>query len=334
MQTITLQPLPLPSPRGHKFSTCVSPVLPSRPWRQVFNLSVSPAPRGGTFSTCRVRPAFTLVELLVVIVILAMLASLVTVAGSRAMTAARNAAIKSEIDMLHMAIMNYKNEYGSFPPCLSDAGAATPAATHIQRLFPRCNVIATQVQTAVHPANALLGWLGGYTTEPTRPVVGEDLNRNGILNAGEDINGNGRLDTLGRERLFGFDQSRSDTTQSVYYPSSKKGSPYIYINNGSYRSLDRMSGTTSNGWPITSPETRFSYVVGSDTVTIEPGTYYPTHVPSSAAAADWTNDAQPYFNPDSFQILCAGADETFGNDDDLSNFWPGTRKAFIDSLAR
>ena len=319
MATTTMpQPSPLPSPRGHKFPTCVSPVVLS--------------PRGHKFSTCRIRSAFTLVELLVVIVILAMLASLVTMAASRAMTAARNAAIKAEIDMLHMAIMNYKNEYGMFPPCYSNAGASTPAANHIQRLFPRCDVIATQVQGAVHPANALTGWLGGYTTEPTRPVVGEDLNSNGVLNPGEDINGNGTLDTFDRVRTFGFDQSRSDTTRSVYYPSGKKGSPYIYINNGSYKQLDKMSGATSMGWPITSPATPFSFVVGSDTVTIAPGTYYPAHVPTSAAAADWTNVSQPYFNPDSFQILCAGRDEEFGTDDDLSNFWPGTRKDYLDSL--
>ena len=54
-------------------------------------------PGGRPFLTCRLpspRSAFTLVELLVVIVILAMLASLVTVAASRALAAARNAALE------------------------------------------------------------------------------------------------------------------------------------------------------------------------------------------------------------------------------------------------
>jgi hypothetical protein len=42
--------------------------------------------------------------------------------------------------------------------------------------------------------------------------------------------------------------------------------------------------------------------------------------------------SQPFANPDTFQILCAGRDEIFGNDDDLSNFWPGTRREYLDSL--
>ncbi|MEI6256861.1 MAG: prepilin-type N-terminal cleavage/methylation domain-containing protein, partial [Planctomycetota bacterium] len=75
------------------------------------------------------RRGFTLVELLVVIVILSMLAALVTVAAGRAMTTARNAAIKAEIDMLHMAIMNYKNEYGSFPPAYDTNPNAAGSAT-------------------------------------------------------------------------------------------------------------------------------------------------------------------------------------------------------------
>ena len=46
-----------------------------------------------------------------------MLLALVTPAVFQARRSAQNAAIKAEIDMLHMAMMQYKNEYGSFPPC-------------------------------------------------------------------------------------------------------------------------------------------------------------------------------------------------------------------------
>ena len=270
------------------------------------------------------RGGFTLVELLAVIMIIALLAGLVTPAVMRARNTARNASIKAEIDLLHMAIMNYKNEYGSFPPCLSGVGAGTPAAKHILRNFPRCDVIATQVQTSVTPANALLGWLGGYTDQPTRPVAGEDLDNDNVIDLGEDLNGNNQLDKLARKRLFDWDQSRTDTTNTIYFPNGKKGSPYIYINSSSYSLLDRVTGTYNQGWPLPTPA--YTYQVGNDTYTIPPGAYYPERMPIAAAPS------QPYFNLETFQILCAGQDEEFGTDDDLSNFWKGTRKDYLDSL--
>jgi len=228
----------------------------------------------------------------VVIVILAMLASLVTVAASRAMTAARNAAIKAEIDMLHMAIMNYKNEYGSFPPCSDTAsdGSTGLVNRHLFRLFPRGgSSIANNAQvTAINPETALVTWLGGYTSNPASPILPES----------------------DRKKLYDFDGSR--ISGSAYRPRNKPRSPFIYIDSAHY--------TTNAGGTLAVAN-----------VALTGGTYFAHRIPASPAG-NFVTLAQPAFNPDSFQILCAGADEQFGNDDDLSNFWPSTRKAFIDSL--
>jgi len=75
-----------------------------------------------------------------------MLAALVTPAVFNARRSAQNAAIKAEIDMLHMAIMHYKNEYGSFPPSSSDTDPLvgdTRLRRHLSRIFPRADLTPT-----------------------------------------------------------------------------------------------------------------------------------------------------------------------------------------------
>ncbi|MFM7243683.1 MAG: type II secretion system protein [Planctomycetaceae bacterium] len=251
------------------------------------------------------RPAgFTLVELLVVIMIIALLAALVTPAVMRARTTARNAAIKAEIDMLHMAIMNYKNDYGSFPPAVDANPAATGSASqkHVQRLFPRCTV-ASQFAgaTPVTPTNAIASWLSGYRSDPQNPLTNPATPG---------------VPATDRKKLFDFDQSR--LSGASYAPAGKKGSPYIYIDSASYslRPYDTAKLGTAGAQrvPATPPATGTAKDFG-------------TAVPPPSSPAP-----QPFFNPDTFQILCAGQDETFGTDDDLSNFWKGTRKEYLDSL--
>jgi len=241
------------------------------------------------------RHGFTLVELLVVIMIIALLAALVTPAVMRARTTARNAAIKAEIDMLHMAIMNYKNDYGSFPPAESAPTAGSASAKHLQRLFPRCTTVVNELGSRpVTRFSALNAWLRGFTGDPMLPITG----------AG------------GRKKLFDFDETRVVGDQ--YSPAGKENSPYIYIDSASYElapyDVANLSTPGAQRVPVVPPPT----ATAQDFGTVIP-------VPTSLTP-------QPFFNADTFQILCAGQDEEFGTDDDLSNFWKGTRKEYLDSL--
>jgi prepilin-type N-terminal cleavage/methylation domain-containing protein len=129
---------------------------------------------------------FTLVEILVVIAILAVLLAVMLPAVMAARRAAQITAIKAEIELLNMALVNYRSEYGSLPPCSSGAKATDPGAKHIARLFPRCSSADVIDQllalsggdvavsdTVVTPANALVVWLRGYTNDPASPAIPE-----------------------------------------------------------------------------------------------------------------------------------------------------------------
>jgi prepilin-type N-terminal cleavage/methylation domain-containing protein len=225
-------------------------------------LPLPPGEARGEGAPARPR-GFTIVELLVVAGLIAVLAALVTPAVIRARAAARNAAIKAEIDMLHMAIMTYRNEYGSFPPCESPITSGSATARHLQRLFPRCDPVVQAAGIGViNQQNALVSWLSGYTNDLVLPVTGSG----------------------GRKRLYDFDQSR--VASNAYAPAGRSGSPYIYFDSQRYaRTFSHTSGT---------------------------------YAPVARTVSE-------FFNPDSFQILCAGQDQIWNTDDDLSNFWRGTR---------
>jgi prepilin-type N-terminal cleavage/methylation domain-containing protein len=72
------------------------------------------------------RPAFTLVELLVVIVIIAVLAGMLLPAINMVRRNAQNAAIAIELSNLEKAVEVYRNDKGDYPPDFSDTcvGAA------------------------------------------------------------------------------------------------------------------------------------------------------------------------------------------------------------------
>lgn len=80
---------------------------------------------------------FTLVEILVVIAIIGMLAGLTTTVLVSARSSVRNSVVTSTEAQLSMALDEYKNRYGEYPPDLSDDIAVM---RHIKKRWPRYNV--------------------------------------------------------------------------------------------------------------------------------------------------------------------------------------------------
>jgi hypothetical protein len=118
-----------------------------------------------------------------------------------------------------------------------------------------------------------------------------------------------------RQKLFDFDNARI-TPDDLYHPPQKPNSPYLYISAAEY-SLDTYSSANLNDF-------------GAHRLPPKP---LPNPLPSDPnVLMTSTAGSSTFFNPDTFQIICAGRDEEFGTDDDLSNFWPGTRREYLDSL--
>ena len=80
------------------------------------------------------RHAFTLVEVLTVIVIISILAALVTVAVAGAMRAGHRARIAVQMNHVAMGLEHYKAEFGEYPPDMFDYETLV---RHVKKRWPR-----------------------------------------------------------------------------------------------------------------------------------------------------------------------------------------------------
>jgi len=277
------------------------------------------AERDAHVSTPRSRRGFTLTELLAVVGIVAMILALLTPALMGARRTAMNAKVKAEIDLLHIALMNYKNEYGAFPPANmaglwtgSQVNQQHPVYRHLVRAFPRIKEepAAYQLLSQLSPAQALVFWLRGFYENPELPLT------NGG-NPGQ------------RRKLFDFDESRLYGVAGAYVPGGSAPQSFVARND-----LDRTSLGYNYNYPVYFtglPRAGLPYVYFDSRCYDQPGF---AGYPATATGGGNTSTAQPYFtstpppftstpphkplwsqmhvNPDTFQLIASGLDGDYG----------------------
>lgn len=177
----------------------------------------------------RIRKAFTLVEMLVVIVILGILAALVSGAAVGAMRAARQGKIVLEINALASGLEAYKLKYGEYPPNFTDSSnldAAAAISRHFRKAFPRIDATElTKLPTSLSADEAIVFWLGGFSANPQFPLTGPG----GPMCP--------QVDQRRTSPLFQFEEGRltrtrpGDSDPDVFFSYHHPGfvQPYIYF---------------------------------------------------------------------------------------------------------
>ncbi len=106
------------------------------------------------------RRGFTLVELLVVIVVLAVLAAIVLPKFMDSSTRSRESALMSDLKLLRNAVATFQTDTGTYPATMAGLAATSAPATGLDKAGVAANITATD-------------WHGPYVQSvPNDPVSG------------------------------------------------------------------------------------------------------------------------------------------------------------------
>jgi prepilin-type N-terminal cleavage/methylation domain-containing protein len=284
------------------------------------------------------RSGFTLTELLVVIVIIAILVGMLMPAVQYVRRRAKRTSIRVDLQNLEGAVEAYKQKFLDYPP---DFSRKDIVRRHIMKAWPRIDSAEMTLAWAtfwvdpadnnnhlsyVDPAEALVFWTGGFSSNAKFPFTG--------TGGPWVVDGTGNV-YYNPERIVGpadFDKERltlnttpvmisptvaglvsNDTGGShaanmgvvdpfpVFLPQGRTV-PYVYFDSRSY------GGVLSTAAPVI-PLTGFYSVPGGPLGGHGLARPYTTirQKPTSVFGFEWVNET-------TFQIISAGLDDHYGSD--------------------
>jgi len=271
------------------------------------------------------RRAFTLVEMLVVVVIIAILMTLVSAAVFRALETARESAIFFEANGMHAGLQtNYSNGYPPADLRLIPVSGYDPTTSalyrFVQKRFPRYPISEARLRQDLldegidldsdndgvddfyDPGVSLVFWLVGFHKDPADPfrdhkkrMIGDwdDTNTNGTWDAGELRTSDPDL----ADAYYAFDVDR--LIKGRYFPDI-----------GNLYDDDNDNGQWEGDEAMTDEKLAFLYIDASGYRGLAAATVLTFN--GFKPYRKNTSDAGPHYNDDSFQIVNCGRDKKLG----------------------
>jgi prepilin-type N-terminal cleavage/methylation domain-containing protein len=307
---------------------------------------------------------FTLIEILVVITIIGILASLITVAALGALKHARLTEIKSEMDEIDAAFQTLKHKYGEYPPNCQFADDPRELQNfkdlkrYLKQIAPRNRepenllrilsgiqpppedrkYFPKELSRGISASEAIVFWLGGISDDPSYPLSGNG-GPSYVIPKHADIL-NRTLDPIeSRKWIFPFDVSRLGARSTDSYfdegdPTDPIRQRYVeYFLNGKWRRINFWQYT-----PRKSDQPYFYFDVSrrppanGEEVSSTPWNYSLPAIYPIKRVDQRDGSGAPvsfrYVNAGKFQLLHSGLDGAWGNNQ--TNFMPFAIKPHMD----
>ena len=257
------------------------------------------------------RTAFTLVELMVVILIIGILAGIAAPFIFGVLERAREFAIQNEIVQIDAAVRRFETEHGFFPPAIgpgleidntanNSVAARSKFLRYLNRIAPNhaegtgtnndgLQLWWTEVGSKLDAESSLVFWLSGLCTSKQYPLSGNASNENrDVVLAPYNVN----KDAADNDLASGVDIDRN-----VFFDFDLGQ----IVTNGSASTAGIKSYTQPFGKEIAGSLLAYEY---RDFRSYDATNAYHINDPDSTA----TPPGAIFFNADSFQIICPGMD--------------------------